>query len=98
MSGFAEHYLCTFQQTPAEAELRQAAERYVSEAETYDRAVCTGPVGKDGILPATPRELFLVNRNAHSLLTRIASEYAHLFCRSELLREIGRVNRLGAPA
>lgn len=98
MSGFADQYLCTFRQTPAEAELRQAAERYVSEAETFDRTVCTGLIGKDGILPATLRELALVNRNAHSLLTRIAGEHAHMFSRSELLREIGRVDRLGAPA
>jgi len=98
MSGFADQYLSTFRQTPAEAELRQAAERYVSEAETYDRTVCTCPIGKDGILPATPREFALVNRNAHSLLTRIAGEHAHLFSRNELLREIGRVDRLGVAA
>ena len=98
MSGFADQYLCTFRQSPAEAELRRAAERYVSETETYDRTVCTGPIGKDGILPATPREFALVSRNAHSLLTRIAGEHAHLFSRSELLCEIGRVDRLGAAA
>ncbi|MDD0985347.1 MULTISPECIES: hypothetical protein [Pseudomonas] len=98
MSGFADQYLCTFRLTPAEAALRQAAERYVSEAEAYDRTVCTGPIGKDGILPATPRERAQINRNANFLLTRIAGEHAHLFSRSELLREIGRVDRLGAPA
>ncbi|AUF99807.1 hypothetical protein CXQ81_04115 [Pseudomonas sp. 09C 129] len=98
MSEFADQYLCAFRQTPAETELHQAAKRYVSEAEAYDRTVCTGPISKDGILPATPRELALVNRNAHALLTRIADAHSHLFSRGELLREISRVDRLGAPA
>jgi hypothetical protein len=52
---------------PSEAYLRELAEEYHRRAEEYDRTVCTGPVGRDGILPASHYELTMINRNALSL-------------------------------
>jgi hypothetical protein len=40
------------------------AEEYYHRTELYDRTVCTGPIGPDGIMPATPAELATINRHA----------------------------------
>ena len=98
MSAFAEQFHCTFQLTEADHQRREAALRYVSETEAYDRTVCTGPIGRDGIMPATARERAQSIRFASSLLDRLASENAHLFTRKDLLREISRVDLYGLPA
>lgn len=44
--------------------LEALAKQYHDRCEAYDRSVCTGPVGIDGIMPATARELNLITRNA----------------------------------
>ena len=98
MSGFADQYLCAFRQTPAEMQLHQVAESYVNKTEAYDRTVCTGPIINGSIQPATQRERALINRHAIALLTRLVEAHSHLFCRRELLREIGRVDHQGASA
>lgn len=43
------------------------AEEYYRRAEEYDRTVCTGPIGPDGIMPTTPAELAAINRHADQL-------------------------------
>jgi hypothetical protein len=48
-------------------ELVALAEEYERRAEAHDRTVCTGPMGPDGIMPATHAELAAINRHAHQL-------------------------------
>lgn len=48
-------------------ELVALAEEYDRRAEAYDRTVCTGPIGPDGIMPATHAELAAINRHAHQV-------------------------------
>jgi hypothetical protein len=43
------------------------AEEYDRRTELYDRTVCTGPIGPDGIMPATHAELAAINRHAHQV-------------------------------
>lgn len=54
----------------------QAAIDYHVNCELYDRRVCTGPLGKDGALPATFREKRLINANAQRERFRAAREAA----------------------
>jgi hypothetical protein len=50
-----------------DSELVALAEEYERRAEAYDRTVCTGPIGPDGIMPATHAELAAINRHAHQV-------------------------------
>lgn len=43
------------------------AEEYNRRTELYDRTVCTGPIGPDGIMPATHAELVAIGRHAHQV-------------------------------
>jgi hypothetical protein len=47
------------------------AREYHRRTEEYDWLVCTGPIGRDGILPGNGRELGLINRNARELLKEL---------------------------
>lgn len=53
---------------PTSDVLWELAREYHRRAEVYDRSVCTGPIGPDGVQPVGYRELGLVNRNASDLL------------------------------
>ena len=64
LSGFDQEYLGTFELTEQDQYLHRLAEEYHTRCETYDRTVCTGPVGRDGILPATDWERREITRNA----------------------------------
>jgi hypothetical protein len=68
MNAFASYYQAEFRPTEQEIRLDGLAERYIAETEAFDRQVCTGPVGRDGIMPASPRELALSSRNAWEVL------------------------------
>lgn len=48
-------------------QLAQLADEYHRRAEAYDRIVCTGRTGPDGIMPANATELVRINRNAQQL-------------------------------
>lgn len=48
-------------------DLVKLADEYHQRAEAYDRTVCTGPMGPDGIMPATHAELAAINRHADQL-------------------------------
>ncbi len=50
--------------TERELQLDALAREYYRRTEEYDRTVCTGPVTRDGIIPATSRERGLINRFA----------------------------------
>lgn len=80
-------------QQPPERDNRphELAARYHKECEAYDRTVCTGPIGQDGIMPANPREMRLINLHAHAVLKLLAEEAAQEGTeRKELSRAIGR--------
>src|SRR5574337_277762 len=69
--------------------LHDLATRYHTECEAYDQTVCTGPIGQDGIMPASPREMALINRNAHAVRKRLTEEAAREgIGREELARAI----------
>ena len=91
-NAFADQYLCQFTETDGDQTLRRIAENYVRQTEAYDRTVCTGPIGRDGILPATAQERSLCSRNATRLMQQVCAEYSHLFNRSEISKAIGRCN------
>lgn len=77
--------------TERDNNLHELATRYHTECESYDRTVCTGPMGRDGIMPATPREIGLINRNANAVLKRLMEEAARKgFGREELARAISK--------
>ncbi len=98
MNAFAEQFLCNFELTEADQQLREAALRYVHDTEAYDRTICTGPIGRDGIMPASPRERALSTRFSSNLLHRLVIENAHLFTRADLLKEISRTDLYGLSA
>lgn len=47
--------------------LVQLADEYHQRTEAFDRTVCTGPMGHEGIMPANPRQLALINANAQRI-------------------------------
>ena len=53
---------------------RATAQRYIDETERYDRTVCTGRIGKDGILPANDKEHSLICRHAREIEKRLLEE------------------------
>jgi hypothetical protein len=70
------------------------AHRYHEETEAYDRTVCTGPIGRDGgILPATPEQRWMINRNAIRVFKEIWVEAKRLGVSREELHEAIRKNQ-----
>lgn len=69
IDDYAKEYLGTF--PPPDKLLDDLAREYHERCEAYDRTVCTGPVGRDGILPGGPGEFALINKNAHGVLTEL---------------------------
>lgn len=67
---FTHEMLCgTFS---AEAHpLEELVRQYHERCEAYDRTVCTGPTGRDGVMPATPHERALINLNAQRVRQEI---------------------------
>lgn len=48
-------------------DLVNLAAEYYRRTEAYDRTVCTGPIGPDGVMPATRAELAAINGYAHQV-------------------------------
>jgi hypothetical protein len=69
-------YLC--EPESIDFRLLDLARSYYRRAEEYDRTVCTGPIGRDGIMPATSREFAAINRNANELLQELKRKAAEL--------------------
>lgn len=71
-----EDYIAEFKVRPDP--LWELAREYSIRTELYDRLICTGGEGRDGIMPATPRESSLINRFAqsmrHDLFRRLSPE------------------------
>jgi len=69
--------------------LHDLAAQYHRQTEAYDRLVCTGPMGRDGILPADGYEQGMINRNAHEIRKVIEAEAAkHGYTPAQLHRAI----------
>lgn len=84
-------YMSEWQPTERDKRLHELATRYHTKCEAYDRTVCTGPTGKDGIMPATYREMALINQNAHAVRKQIEEEAAREgIGREELARAISK--------
>lgn len=65
---FVSDYLCHWPEpTEEDRYLYSLAAEYHQRAEAYDRTVCTGPIKRGEILPATDREMVAINRHALSL-------------------------------
>ena len=85
--------LGSFEITERDQKLYELATRYHTETEAYDKTVCTGPMRDDSIMPATPHEMALINRNAIAVRKQIEIEASHEgFTRAELKRAISKLN------
>ena len=85
--------LGTFETTERDQKLYELATRYHTETEAYDRTVCTGPVQEGSIMPATPNEMALINRNAIAVTKRIIFDAERDgFTREEIARAISKWN------
>lgn len=74
-----------------EQKLHGFAKEYHDRCEAYDRTVCSGPVGRDGILPANHIEVGQINRNALTVLDDVAKRAEREgFTRDEIQRAISR--------
>ena len=58
----------TFESSAEDKYLHELAKEYHEKCEAYDRTVCTGPIGRDGILPVNSHERKLICENARVLL------------------------------
>lgn len=85
--------LCNFEVTERDQALYELATRYHTECEAYDRTVCSGPIRDGSIMPATYREMGLINRNARAVRRRVGLEAERGgFTREELARAICKWN------
>lgn len=91
MQQYAETHLCEFTPSPSQQLLFAAAEKYVVDTEAFDRTVCTGPIIRGSIMPATSIQRFLINRNARKIFGELLARNAGHFTAKELAQEIGRV-------
>lgn len=66
------------------------AAEYCRRTEAYDRTVCTGPIGRDGILPATPREMSLIGRNAFAIKKELEQRALENGYTAEQFRDVMR--------
>jgi hypothetical protein len=62
---------------PTDAALVDLAAEYFLRTEEYDRTVCSGPIGRDGIMPANAHELGAVNRNARQVRRELIERAHH---------------------
>jgi hypothetical protein len=70
---WAAEYMGEFTPNP---NIHALAVEYHERCEAYDRTVCTGPIGRDGIIPVSHQELALVNRNASAVLRDVLQRAA----------------------
>lgn len=92
MNQFRDLYEGKFQLSESDLLLREIAEKYIRDAEAYDRTVCTGPIKHGEIIPADYHELALVNRNAQRLMDLLHQSHPQ-FTRAEIIRAISAADR-----
>jgi hypothetical protein len=69
--SYVEEYFGTFK---PEHDLYDLAQQYQDRCEAFDRTVCSGPIGRDGILPADYREGAKINRHAISVFNELCKK------------------------
>ena len=80
-----------FERSPKDNKVYELSRQYHEETEAYDRTVCTGPIRSGSILPMSPKELALINRNASIVLRKLRDVAAqHDISQDELLLGIRR--------
>ena len=67
--------------------MRELAAEYHRRCEQYDRTVCSGPIGTEGIMPMDHRELYMVNMNAHKVLSDLEARAEVLGYQKHHLRQ-----------
>ena len=78
-SAFQREYLgVPWTPSPEEKLLRDLAREYHERTEAYDSTVCTGPIVRGGIMPATPEQHALINRHARTVRDELSVEAARL--------------------
>lgn len=76
-SAFQREYLgVPWTPSPEEKRLRELAREYHERTEAYDRTICTGPIGRGGIMPATIDQQALINRHAGTVRDELGIEAA----------------------
>ena len=79
-SGAVGHSECNallygrFERDEHEEKLFEYAEQYHKECEAYDETVCTGPPGRDGVMPGNYWQLVAINKNALQVRKRILAD------------------------
>ena len=75
--AFRAAYCGTFEPDPLLPQAVRLWRSYYAQCESYDRTVCTGPMGRDGVMPATSHERGLIGRHAkgrHEWLARASAD------------------------
>lgn len=93
MHQFVDQYMCEFVRSPAEELLFAVANTYVRDTEAFDRTVCTGPIIRGSVMPASPRERALINRNARSLFDDLIYKGQGRYTRADLRVAIALAER-----
>jgi hypothetical protein len=97
MSEWSKQFLT--EPEPEDSALAALAMSYYERAEAYDCTVCTGPMGRDGVMPANYREMGLINRNAASVLRDVQEQAQRLgYTREQLKAAMLRAGRSPAPS
>lgn len=93
---FQQEFLGQFPDlTPEERKLRELAQQYIERTEAYDRTVCTGPITRGEIMPASIQEGALINRNARKVHDELMQDvWALGFLERDFMREIRREIRI----
>jgi len=73
------------------SELDSLAAEYHERCEAYDRTICTGPIIRNAIMPATNRERSKSIGNARTVLYELEQRAARVgYTRGQLIRAIGK--------
>ena len=86
----AEYFQQPYELSDKDLLLIKLAAYYNASTEAYDRTVCTGPIVRGEIQPASPRELALINRNASLTIKMILASEPGV-TRKELHQAIDRL-------
>ena len=86
----AEYFQQPYELSAKDLLLIKLAAYYNTSTEAYDRTVCTGPIVRGEIQPASPRELALINRNASLTIKMILASEPGV-TRKELHQAIDRL-------
>ena len=86
----AEYFQQPYELSDKDLLLIKLAAYYNASTEAYDRTVCTGPIVRGEIQPASPREFYLINRNASLTIKMILASEPGV-TRKELHQAISRL-------